>query len=87
MSAPISTCKKHQWAVFSTALKERALMLQCVGCGEFGTVDDPSLDEWKRAFHAPANPYPWADESRVTVRPEHRPGPGYWASMVDGQKN
>jgi hypothetical protein len=58
-------------------------MLQCVECGEFGTVDDPSEEEWSEAFHAPAHPYPWHDESRITVRPEHRPRPDYWARQMD----
>jgi hypothetical protein len=82
-----STCEKHSWVVFSTAMKEVALMLQCVKCGEFGTVDDPTQEEWKEAFHAPAQPYPWTDESRITIRSEHRPSPDYWSRMVEGQNN
>jgi hypothetical protein len=83
---PHETCP-HHWVVFSTAIQERALMLQCVQCGEFGTVDDPSKEEWSMAFAAPANPYPWNDESRITIRSEHRPGPDYWARQVDSLVN
>jgi hypothetical protein len=59
---------QHEWVVFSTALKECCLMVQCVECGTIGTVDDPSQKEWQDAFDAPSNPYRWDDESRVTVR-------------------
>lgn len=58
----------HEWVVFSTALKDVCLMVQCVECGAMGTVDDPDEQEWSEAFHAPSNPYGWDDESRVTVR-------------------
>jgi hypothetical protein len=58
----------HEWVVFSTALKERALLVQCVDCGAIGTVDDPTREEWSEAFHAPERPYRWHDESRVTLR-------------------
>jgi hypothetical protein len=58
----------HEWVVFSTALAERWLMLQCVECGAMGTVDDPSKEEWANAFEAPSRPYRWHDDSRVTIR-------------------
>jgi hypothetical protein len=58
----------HEWFVFSTALKEVALMLECALCGAFGTVDDPTRDEWAQAADASEHPYRWRDESRVTVR-------------------
>jgi hypothetical protein len=78
-----SGCAHHQWVVFSCAYRERALMLHCVKCGVFGTVDDPSREEWSEAFHAPSHPYPWHDESRVTLRPEHTPRPDLWARFMD----
>jgi hypothetical protein len=58
----------HHWVVFSTALGEGWLMLQCVDCGQHGTVNAPTKKEWERAFHAPSRPYRWVDESRVHVR-------------------
>ncbi|NQU24445.1 MAG: hypothetical protein HQ567_24450 [Candidatus Nealsonbacteria bacterium] len=59
---------KHEWVVYSTALTEGWLMLQCVQCGTMGTVDDPSKEEWGRAFHSPSRPYRWHESSRVTIR-------------------
>ena len=35
------------------------------------------------AFHAPANPYPWRDESRVTLHPEAEAKPDYWTRQMD----
>ena len=58
----------HEWYVFSTELSHVCLMVECQKCGAFGTVDDPSKEEWGDAFHAPSNPYRWQDNSRVTVR-------------------
>lgn len=68
------TCfdRGHEWVVFSTALAEVWLMLQCVACGRMGTVEDPTTEEWSEAFHAPSRPYVWADAARVNVR-EVRP--------------
>jgi hypothetical protein len=61
---------EHEWVVFSTALQEGLLMLQCVECGAMGTVDDPTREEWAEAFHAPSRPYRWTEEARVHVRHE-----------------
>ena len=61
-------CEQHEWAVFSTALKESWLMLQCVECGIMGTVEDPTKEEWTAAFHAPSQPYRWLDDARVVVK-------------------
>src|SRR5690349_11366664 len=58
----------HEWVVFSTALQDVCLMLECVSCGALGTVDDPSEEEWGEAFHAPDEPYGWPDKARVTIR-------------------
>lgn len=58
----------HEWVVFSTALQKVCLMVVCVNCGVNGTVDDPSEDEWCRAFRASSRPYEWAANERVTVR-------------------
>lgn len=59
----------HEWVVFSTALQDGSLMVQCVKCGEMGTVHDHSKEEWGKAFHAPSHPYLWTNDSRV-----HRQG-------------
>ena len=58
----------HEWVVFSTALAEGWLMLQCVECGRHGTVENPSREEWSEAFHAPSRPYRWRDEARVVLK-------------------
>jgi hypothetical protein len=42
-------------------------MVQCVRCGRYGTVDDPSKEEWSTAFHAPSRPYRWRDQTRVVI--------------------
>ncbi len=63
-----SSACEHEWVVFSTALEEGCLMLQCVKCGAMGSVDDPSKEEWSEAYHAPASPYRWQDAARVRVR-------------------
>lgn len=60
----------HEWVVFSTALAEGWLMLQCVECLARATVDDPTEEEWAEAFHAPSRPYQWTDETRVHLRKE-----------------
>lgn len=67
-SAQSNVAHAHEWVVFSTILADRALFVQCVGCGTSGTVDDPSKKEWKRAFRAPSRPYRWDDESRIRQR-------------------
>ena len=66
----------HEWVVFSTALNEICLLVQCVQCGAVRTVDSPSKAEWSEAFHAPSRPYRWHDASRVTIR-ETRSGTFY----------
>jgi hypothetical protein len=72
------TCKEHEWVVFSTALDQGWLMLQCVECGLHATVDDPSKKEWSEAFRAPSKPYRWHDDTRVVVNEQgdykERPG-------------
>ena len=62
------TQHQHEWVVFSTALTEGWLMLQCVECGTHGTIDDPTSEEWSEGFDAPSKPYRWQDESRITIR-------------------
>lgn len=66
----------HEWVVFSTALAEGWLMVQCTICGAMGTVDDPTKEEWSQAFHAPSRPYRWQDGLRVTIR--HATSPTFY---------
>ncbi len=61
---------EHEWVVFSTAINDCCLMLQCVKCGMMATVDDPSREEWNRAFYSPSRPYRWSEEARVRVQHE-----------------
>ena len=64
-----NTCPHgHEWVVFSTALAEVCLMVQCVECGTMGSIDDPSTEEWSEAFDAPSSPYRWIDGARVRER-------------------
>lgn len=63
-----TTKHEHEWVVFSTALTEVWLMVQCVVCRAMGTVDHPTTAEWAKAFYAPSRPYLWPDASRVTIR-------------------
>jgi len=64
----ISSCQ-HEWGVFSTVLEDVALLVQCVECGAYGKVCDPTAEEWQQAFHAPSNPYRWPDNDRVELLP------------------
>jgi hypothetical protein len=36
----VTPCFNHEWVVFSTALEEGWLMLQCVECGMHARVED-----------------------------------------------
>ena len=57
----------HQWTVYSTALSDGVLEVQCDKCAILGSVADPTEEEWSKAYDAPSNPYPWKDGSRVKV--------------------
>lgn len=58
----------HEWVVFSTDMTDVFLMLECVECGAFATVNDPTQAEWRQAFDAPSRPYRWDDRMRVVIR-------------------
>lgn len=61
----------HRWVVFSTALADGCLMLECELCGMRSTVDNPTEEEWNAAFYAPSNPYIWeGGDERVNVLKE-----------------
>lgn len=67
----------HTWVVFSTALQDGWLMLQCVDCGLHGVVKNPTKKEWSTAFHAPSKPYQWTQESRIVAQPQVSKGKRY----------
>jgi hypothetical protein len=71
------TCQTHEWVVYSTALNQGWLLLQCVECGLHGTIENPSKEEWEKAFFAPSKPYRWHDETRVVMRSESQAGEPY----------
>jgi hypothetical protein len=58
---------KPDWWVYSTASEDRSLLVEDRNSGDRGYVPDPTKTEWNAAFHAPSNPYPWHDTSRVIV--------------------
>lgn len=55
----------HSWEVVSTVLSEVALQTQCKRCGLYGSVPNPSEEEWERAFDSPSSPYDWSEPERV----------------------
>ena len=65
---------KHEWVVFSTCLSTIELMVECAECGAFGTIANPTKEEWSAAYTAPSNPYRWHDNDRVTFRSETSSG-------------
>ena len=56
---------ERDWWVYSTVLYGRAILVECRKTKARGSIIDPTDEEWKRAFHAPSQPYPWPDSSRV----------------------
>ena len=61
-------CDEHEWVVYSTAINNGWLMLQCVTCGLHGVVTDPTEEEWAVAFNAPTHPYVWTDCDRIAEK-------------------
>ncbi len=57
----------HEWIVYSTALVPPIIMVECKLCGERAGVLQHTAEEWGQAYHAPSQPYRWADESRVVL--------------------
>ena len=65
---PPEICKDgHEWVVYSTAVCDGCLLVQCVECGAMGTVDYPTKKEWSEAYNAPSRPYRWLADRRVDV--------------------
>lgn len=65
----MSECK-HEWIVFSTAITEGYVIVQCSECNTIGAIENPTKEEWEDAFYAPSHPYHWFDGDRVT---KHKP--------------
>lgn len=60
----------HEWIVFSTAIIDRCLLLECTKCKAFGIVPHPTSEEWNAGFYAPEKPYRWYENSRVEIQTE-----------------
>jgi hypothetical protein len=58
---------KDDWWVYSTSIGDVVLMLENRATGARGLVRNPTREEWRRAYSAPSNPYPWTDASRVEL--------------------
>jgi hypothetical protein len=56
---------EHEWVVFSPAIEDRVLMVECASCHAGGVVEDSSPEEWAAAHHAAAVPYRWEHGGRV----------------------
>ena len=67
------SAKQHDWFVFSTAIRDVVLMLECQVTGAFGIVRKPTKEEWSEAFYASSNPYRWegGDERVEIVHQDH----------------
>jgi hypothetical protein len=63
----IDTTAKPDWWVYSTATEDHVLLVKDRKSTARGYVENPTPDEWSKAFHAPSNPYPWTDPSRIIV--------------------
>jgi len=58
----------REWVVYSTAIEDRVLMLECANTGAFGIVRRPTKKEWAAAFYAPSHPYRWTGgDARVEI--------------------
>ncbi len=58
---------QRSWWIYSTATEDGALLVEDRNSGDRGYVPDPTEAEWKAAYHAPSQPYPWQDAARVIV--------------------
>lgn len=64
-------CDSHEFVSFSTCLGTREVMVQCVTCGAFGVIANPTRDEWSNAAGCVR-----VDTDRVTIKPA-APGASY----------
>ena len=56
---------EHEWYVVSTILSEVALQVTCSKCSTWGSVSNPTGEEWEKAVNAPNKPYEWNEPNRV----------------------
>lgn len=56
-------CDAHEFVTFSTCLKTREVMANCVTCGAFGVIQNPTRKEWVSASSCVRVPL-----SRVTIK-------------------
>lgn len=68
---------ERDWWVVSTVIQECALLVECANTGAVGLVYDPTLEEWRAAFHAPSKPYKWTDHDRVWIDPDSEQAAGH----------
>ena len=61
---PYAPCD-HDWQVVCLITSEIALQTQCKRCSLYGSVSDPTEEEWAKGFGAPSNPYDWLEPQRV----------------------
>lgn len=72
---------QYDWFVFSTALQDHVIMVECKKTGGFGIIRNPTKDEWGKAFYAPSNPYRWTGgNDRVEVQEMYN---GKWVPVMD----
>ena len=60
-------CKYHEWWVYSTAVGNGIILVECNFCGALGFISEYTDEEWSEAFYAPSDPYRWEDETRVVI--------------------
>ncbi len=70
---PLVPNNEHDWWVYSTAVSSHVLLVECRKTGDRGYVAKPTPEEWRQAFHAPSNPYPWSDNVRGVIDPNTWP--------------
>lgn len=58
------TCD-HEWDVVCGILNDVAIQVQCGKCATWGSVPDPSKEEWDKCAGAYDNPYRWEYPERV----------------------
>jgi len=56
---------KHSWWVYSTAIADGTLEVECLKCKALGAVYEPTSAEWSKAYDAPDCSYRWREPSRV----------------------
>ena len=58
---------EHEWEVYATAHNQGCLELQCTKCALVGSVNNPTKEEWNKAFGAHEKPYKWEENERVEL--------------------